>query len=299
MKMSFANFGRRRTNNASTGVVVLVSIALLAAVVLVLYLVLPRGNNTTGTTRQGLFSPATTNVLQQLDSPVEVRLYAVLDTDTVDPALLSFTERLQQMLNSYRDVSKGRVSITVFGGLNDSNTAAALADGMRPFNLDKGDASFLGVVVQAGSHKEVLPILNPDYEAALEADITRAMTRAVEAGRTQPTWEQSSEPDPAITESVKVTVPNYESIPLEAGTRMLRESMLVELQRAGEENEARIAQAQTALQQARESGTQAQQEAARKALSAAEREHANRLQEIVTKSTAQIRALEKLKTATP
>ena len=54
----------------------------------------------------------------------------------------------------------------------------------RPFNIDKGEPCYLGVALAFKGHKESLSRLSPDWEQAVEPDITRAIARLEET--TQP-----------------------------------------------------------------------------------------------------------------
>ena len=63
------------------------------------------------------------------------------------------------------------------------DSARAFADGLKSFNLDKGNACFLGIVVASGTQKELLPQLSPDWEQAVEPDLTRAIARLLDVPR--------------------------------------------------------------------------------------------------------------------
>jgi len=298
MNTTYTVFARASASHirsrAASSVVVLICVLLLAVVALMAFMAAKSKTTKPGPVLPSLSHP-TLKVLNGLKNPVELRFYSILDYTTVDPAIPPFAKRAAHLLDSYRNASAGRLSVLIFDSQSDSNSTAAAADGIKVFNLQKGDASFLGLAVQAGSHKETIPLLSPDFEEALEADITRAIARAVEPPASVPGLLVDSEPEPATIESVKAAVPDYASIPLDAGVRKLRETMLRELVKQGQESQATIAQAQAALQRAQQTGTPAELDAARKTLTEAERQNANRLQDIVSKSTAQIRALEKLK----
>ena len=58
---------------------------------------------------------------------------------------------------------------------SEDKANAAAADGIRPFNLDKGDACFLGLTVACGERKESLAQLEPEWEPALPFDLARAI----------------------------------------------------------------------------------------------------------------------------
>src|SRR5881394_92324 len=84
-------------------------------------------------------------VLQQLHGSVEIRFYAVMDPATVPEAVTAFAGRVEQLLAAYRREAGGKITLTRHRSRADA--AAAAADGMKPFNLDKGDSSYLGLTV--------------------------------------------------------------------------------------------------------------------------------------------------------
>ena len=67
--------------------------------------------------------------------------------------------------------------MTRFGSETNANPNAALADGIKGFNLEKGEGCYLGIALSSKGKKEVLPQLSPEWEPALESDVSRAILR--------------------------------------------------------------------------------------------------------------------------
>jgi hypothetical protein len=243
-------------------------------------------------------SPATRKALQDLRQPVQATFYSILSTNS-GPTLPLFSKRVRALLDAYRDASNGKFTVRSVDAPANSTSEDPAFEGLRGFDLQGGNPSFLGMVLKSGDRKEVLPLLSPDYESALEADITRALTRLEEAGPApapaSAAQASAPGPDPAIVETVKAAVPNYASISFDEGARTLRQNMLEEIQKAGEEGQAKILEAQSNLARLQQSGTPAEQEEARKAVTQAERDRTARFQEIIAKSQAELQALQQLK----
>lgn len=240
-------------------------------------------------------SDATRSMLQQLRSPVEVRFYSVLDPASVSPAVRAYAGRVQRLVELYEQASGGQIKLTHFDAVSGSGADSAHADGVKAFNLDKGDACYLGIAVAQDNRKEALPYLAPEWEPALESDLTRAIARV-----SQPTPEQSAavpaRPDAATIESVKQTVPNLDSVTLEEGTKLLREAALKEFKTTAQELQTKINDAQQKVLQAQNSPSEADRQAALKQLQDLQAQQSEKLKQIAASAKAQMDALQQLKT---
>lgn len=239
-------------------------------------------------------SDATKAVLQRLDSPIEIRFYSLLDPASVPDSVKAFSGRVDQLLSAYQREADGKIQVVRYNSLSDSNAAAASADGMRPFNLDKGDACYLGIAVTRNGQKESLPSLAPEWEQAVEFDLSRAIERLINLPQAGKPIADSSKPDPAVTEAVKRAIPNFASVSVEDGTRVLREAALNEFKAVARE-EAKAKAAQQRLERAQ---TEAEQQAAMEQLQQFQAEQTEKLQQIAARLQAQITAFEQLKGAT-
>ncbi len=101
--------------------------------------------------------------------------------------------------------------------------------------------------------------------------------------------------DPATIEEVKRMIPNFDSVSLEEGTRILREAALKEFKAAANEMQTRLSEAQQRLGQAQSGGSAAEQQAAMKDLQQVQADQTEKLKQIAARSAAQIEALRQLK----
>ncbi|MBC8095514.1 MAG: Gldg family protein [Akkermansiaceae bacterium] len=246
-----------------------------------------------------VLSESTRSVLKNLKAPVEVRFYSLLDATSVSDSVREFSGRVDQLLSGYERESGGKISIVRHDPLNAINAAkSASADGIRPFNIDQGDACFFGIAVIQNQHKESLPQLSSEWESALEADLTRAIARVSDAAATVASSPTSSgKPDRAVLDQVKQLFPNLETLSLEDGKRRLRESALKEFTAAAQEMEVQIKDARQRLGTAQASQSEAQQKAAAQELQQLQTAQSEKLKEIAARSLAQVEALESLKQA--
>ncbi len=255
-----------------------------------------RGATATGGT-EGVgtetLSEGTLAVLKRLGSPVELKFYSLLDPATTSDALRAFSGRVDQLLSLYQQAAKGQLKVTRYTSLADASQAAA-ADGLRSFNSDKGESCFLGIALVAGSHKESLPLLSPDWESALESDLSRALARLVDASaptRAVPTPRI----DAAIIDEVKRKVPNLETVSLDEGSQLLRDAAVTDMKAALADTDAKIHEAEQRLTQAQAGGSDADKQAALKNLQQAQAAQTAKLKQIADRTAAQVEALKQLK----
>ena len=241
-------------------------------------------------------SDATKAILDQLPAPVEVRFYSLLEPGAASDSLRSFAGRVDLMLRAYQEASAGKLKVRRFGSEAYANGGAATADGMKPINAQNGNTSFLGIAVVQGARRQTLPQLSPEWEMALEADLSRAIAQVSEPSATE-TPATAAPVNPAAVEAVKQLLPNLASVSLEEGTRRLRETALKQFKDAATESQNQLQQAQQALTQAQATGSAAEQQAAMKQLQQLQAEQNERLKEIAANSQAQIEALRRLKAA--
>jgi len=244
-----------------------------------------------------LSAPAA-EVLKHLGVPLEIRFYSSLDPATVPPSMPAFVDRVQQLLSQFEREAGGKLKVVRRNSQPNSGVEkTAVADGLKPFNIEKGDACFLGIAVAGKRHRETLDPLAPEWEPALEFDLARAIARTAQA-------EAQAEPPivappggPAPLEEVKRAIPNVDAVSLEEGTRLLSQAALSAFTRASQETQARIQQAQQNLLQAQTNHSDAEEQAALRQLRQLQAEQTEKLQQIAARSKAQIQALRRLKGA--
>ena len=239
-------------------------------------------------------SNATRAVLRSLGSPVEIRFYSLLDASGASDAVEAFSGRVDQLLARYEQEAAGKIKVSRSKTLSTSSANAALADGVRPFNLDKGDGCYLGIAVVRAQQKESVSPLAPEWEQALEPDLTRAIAR-IAGGGAQAALAPS--PSAAAVDAVKRLIPNMDSVSVEEGMAVLRQSSYADFKQAVEEMQARVKEAESRFLQAQTDQSEAGQEAARKEIQQIQADHLANLRRLTVASQAQINALEQIKGA--
>jgi hypothetical protein len=236
-------------------------------------------------------SAGTEQTLQHLSAPVQVRFYSLLDPASVSDSTKAFAGRVAQLLAKYQEQSNGKINLSCIDSQSSSNANAALADGIKPFNMDKGDACYLGVTVSANGQKESLASLSPDWEQALESDLTRAIARTA----TPPDSQVTRPAETAALNNLKSTIPNPESVSLEDVTQMLKQAGLAAFAQATQEMQAKVKEAQDRLLQAQAGQSATDQQTALQNLQQVQADETAKLKQIALDSKDQIDVFTKLK----
>ena len=239
-------------------------------------------------------SEATRTVLKRLGSPVEIRFYSLLDAASASDSVRAFSGRVDQLLAQYEQEAAGKIQVSRCKIMSSTSANAALADGIRPFDLDKGDGCYLGIAVVRAQQKETLSPLSAEWEQALEPDLTRAIARAVAGDSEAPAPPSAA---PATLDTVKRLIPNLDSVSLDQGKETLRQSSFAQFQQAVQEMQARVKEAEGRFLQAQADQSEAGQEAARKEIQQIQADHLASLRRLTAASQAQMNALEQLKGA--
>jgi ABC-type uncharacterized transport system involved in gliding motility auxiliary subunit len=126
-------------------------------------------------------SPGTKAILHKLDTPVKVRFYcsqAEASPETV--YLRSYAQRVEDLLDEYRQNARGKLVIERFDPQPDSDAEdSARLDGVEGQMLRNGEKFYLGVAVSLVDEKQAIPFLDPSRERLLEYDLSRAISRVV------------------------------------------------------------------------------------------------------------------------
>ena len=239
-------------------------------------------------------SDGTKSVIGHLSQSLEIRFYSLLDPNA-PTSLRAFSDHVGRLLSAYEQEAGGKIRITRYDSPTNANPNAALADGINGFNLDKGEGCFLGLVLACNGKKETLPQLAPEWESALEADISRAVLRLSETAPQANPALSVFKNDAATVEAVKERIPNFASVSPEEGTRTLRETGLKEFTTAVNEMKTEMQDAQQRLEQARAGGSAAELELAMKHLQEVQRMQSDKLREVAARSQALITAFQQLK----
>jgi len=249
-----------------------------------------------GAVGSGGLSEGTKAVLTNLEVPVEIHFYALLDKTSVSADTFAFADRVNDLLTEYQQAGNGKVSFQRFQALSDANAAAA--DGITPFNLDKGNACFLGLAVICKGQKESFPQLSPQWEMALEADLSRAIARlsATPPGPTTAVAPAgTSAPNAAAIEDLKQALTNLATVSVADGTQQLRLAAFQEYQTVATQMEAKVNEARQHLAEVQKDGSETNYQDALKQLQQAQAEQSAQLSQIAARLQSRITALEQIK----
>lgn len=121
-------------------------------------------------------SPGSKEILKGIDEPIILRLYYSKSLSNINPYLLTFGSRVEELLMQYQRASKGKVVVQVIDPepfSADEDTAVNL--GLQGAPVDNNGTEFyLGLVgSNTLSSRQVIPFLQPNREANLEYDVSQ------------------------------------------------------------------------------------------------------------------------------
>jgi hypothetical protein len=230
--------------------------------------------------------PSTEAVLNGLKSPLEIRFYSLLDPASTPESLRAFSGRVSRLLAEYERAGNGKVQVVRYDELNDANAKAAAEDGIRSFNRDKGEASYLGLAAVRDGQKESLTELSPEWEQALESDLSRVVKRVDEMVPAGTTPANVSDNEIMAAQAAIASNPALANTTVEQGTQMLRDQALADFKAAVTDMESRSKAAGQRLGQ----GGVSEADVA-KAIETIRVEQAAKMQEITTRLHDQLAAL--------
>lgn len=121
-------------------------------------------------------SEGSKEILRDLDEPIVLRLYYSKRLANINPYLLSFAARVEDLLMQYQRASKGKVIVQVIDPEPfSSDEDTAVNSGLQGAPVDNtGTEFYLGLVgINTVNHKQVIPFLQPNREQNLEYDISQ------------------------------------------------------------------------------------------------------------------------------
>lgn len=121
-------------------------------------------------------SDGTLNIIEAIEEPVTIRLYYSADQFAGVPQLLNYGKRVRDMLEEYAAASDGMIRLLTIDPEPFSEAEdEAVGFGVRQLPLNaSGEMGYLGVVgTNATDDVEVLPLLSPEREDALEYELTK------------------------------------------------------------------------------------------------------------------------------
>ncbi len=244
----------------------------------------------------GALSDSTRDFLSHLSAPVEIRFYSVLPTGSAPESLRDFSGRVDHLVSEFQGANESQIHVIRNFARSEANADAASADGIQPFNLDKGDACFLGVAVVSGERKEALARLQPEWEPALEFDLARAILNVTAAQATSVAPQVQNPPvSPETTNVILRLIPDVKNTSLEDGTQILRGAAVAELTAAGTEGENQMNLAKQQLADAQNNGTEQQQQAATKHLQDVQFEQTEKVKAIAARLHEELAVFQQMK----
>ena len=127
-------------------------------------------------------STGTKQILKELDTEIEVRLYATQDEKVMPVALKTYARRVESLLREYAQYANGKLVIRKLNPEPDSDAEdSARLDGIEGQPVNLGEQVFLGVAFSMVERTSALPFLTPNREQLLEYDLTRAISQVVKA----------------------------------------------------------------------------------------------------------------------
>jgi hypothetical protein len=283
---------RHRSERGSVRTIVLVLVCFcVGAATSALWLHRPA--KITNETPELVLSQSTRTLLEHLNAPVELHFYSLLDPDS-PAALRDYSGRVQQLLKAYELTAAGKIVVSKPA---NADPESALAEGIRGFDLDKGQGCYLGLAVSCAGKKEVLPQLYPAWEAALEPDVSRAIERVSAKSIPQTTTIAKDPTYAGAIEQLKILIPNFDSISLEEALQVSRTQSIEALSSATVPMNSLVKEAQEELLKAQTQGSAADRDAAAKKLQTIQARESQVVKEIAGQSQARIELIKKLKSA--
>ena len=132
-------------------------------------------------------SDGTKRILKKIDAPVIINFYRTRGANDMPIQLKNYADRVEDLLDEYRQASGGKIEIKKFDPQPDSDAEdSARLDGVEGQALGAGgimglgDKIYLGLAVTCLDQKMALPFLDPSREKLLEYDLTRAISHVID-----------------------------------------------------------------------------------------------------------------------
>lgn len=243
-----------------------------------------------------VLSDSTRAVLGALHSPLEIRFYFPKDNSHAPEAICDFAARIERLLAGYESVGNGMLRVTrLHPELDTVAEAQAKSDGIRPAFFGSGDPYYFGLVIVQGEQKETIGPLSPEWEAALEFDLSRAIARADSVVLPSAQFASDS-PTSAQAEAEIRSNPKLASVSVDEGSQILRQTALLDVKSIVNEMQVKIDAAREKLMTAQKSGTEVEQKKALQALRELQAEQTAKMNEVGQKLQDQLAALQRVKT---
>ena len=242
-------------------------------------------------------SDATKKVLVELAAPVTIHFYSLLPENGADATLPAFAARVGQLLDAMQATSGGKLQIVTLDNSGETNAVGASADGLKVFNLENGHASYLGLALASGPHKEVFDRLLPEWEPALEYDLARALLRVAVPAAPAPVAPEVAKPSADLVASVHRLIPDINNTTVETADQIFHAEFMKEIADAGTEMDAKMTAAQQQVTQAQASGSATDLEAAQKNLAQVQSGQGEKIRQIAATLKTRLAVFTQMKEA--
>jgi hypothetical protein len=247
--------------------------------------------------RSGGLADATKDLLGHLAAPVTIRYYSMLPAGSADESLQAFSGRVSELLQALQAAGNGKIQVVNIQTPAETNYAAANADGVQAFNLDKGDACCLGLAIVSGKNQESFARLQPQWEPALEYDLARAILRVAGAAAPAPVPAEVAKPSPETLATINRLIPDMAAVSIGQASQILHDEYFKQCGEVGAEWEAKIQTAQQQVAQARAGGSEDALRAAQKNLLQLELAQGEKLKALTAQLQVQLAIVQQMKAA--
>jgi hypothetical protein len=234
--------------------------------------------------------------LAHLGSPVNIQFYSLLPADNTSEELNAFSARVVQVLDAVQAAGHGKIQVMSITGAAETNVTAATADGIQPFNMGKNDACFLGLSISSGAQKQIMPRLQPEWEAALPYDLARAILTVANAA-TPPLRPDVAQPSTEIISSIHRLIPDVKTVSLEQADQIFHAEFLDEYHRATAAMDDQLKAAQQKIVTAEKNNSDVELADARKELVQLERSQAEKIKQIAADLQTRLAVFQQMKAA--
>ena len=234
-------------------------------------------------------------VLARLHSPVELRFYSLCNPDSAPANVREAADRAGALLAEIERQANGKVNLTRVAEWSVANSRAAAADGLVPFNIEKGDAIYFGLLLKQDNRRQCLPQVLPAWAPALEFDLARAIEKlAVVENVPVPAADVAR--TTAAETAVKLAIPKASEVSFEDGRKVLQELAFKAFQATAQEMNQSIVDAEKRVLQAEATKSETEKPAALAQLQEVRTKYGEKLRELALQAQAQQEAWKRLKT---
>ena len=239
-------------------------------------------------------SDGTKSVLAHLRSPVEIQFVALFNPDSVSDNVRVMAANAGELLAEVERQSAGKVRLVHTTNWSVAAANAAAAAGLVPFNIEKGDAIYIGLLLKQENRRQILPQVLPEWAPALEFDLARALEKLALV-ETAATPAADVARTTAAEQAVKQAIPDPSAVSLDEGRKLLQELALRAFHAAAQEMNKMTIDAEKRVTRAEATKSETERQAALVQLQEVRAQSGERLREIALQAQAQQEAWSRLK----